>query len=276
MITRWFIGVKQKSKGYFNRFSTIGRMRYDRASDTHIVDTTPSPSFTKQSALAKSFSTQEDAQEHLDDIRKDITEKTTKLTNTYNNILDIKDKWSGLTFDEQKKFLIDNDIVIKYKRSEHAHNRYNHAHLYPSQFATIVGAPSAAMITIVKNADFTNNIKGGKLEIEAHQNALDYLNKNLFVRQDELELKFQNTERRKIKWTERGEHETASNYCNICGGAVPSIPQLIISGGRGCGRTVICAICMGKLAQEANIQAGKVPDDILSQYEQDRFLRSMD
>ena len=91
----------------------------------------------------------------------------------------------------------------------------------------------------------------------------------------EIEIKFMDRERREISWSNRGEEETSGDYCNCCGGAVPNIPQLKIRG-KHREYTVICAICMAKLAEEAKIQAGKVDAEIMEHYQADRFIRSMD
>ena len=67
MISKWFIGVSAKSKGFITGWNSPSRYNWRSSNDE--IDKIPKPSFTKQSALATSYNTKEEADKILNEIK---------------------------------------------------------------------------------------------------------------------------------------------------------------------------------------------------------------
>jgi len=265
MLSKWFICAKQKSKGYFIRLTNSSYMsrNYPQKTDT-------TASFTRQTALARGYNTKEEAEEALDKIRLDIQNTLEKYTENLRNLLDLQQLWPRLTLDEQIKALKKHDIILVYKDKNNWGQSTNRHMIIDKPITKLTDVQKA----VITGTTFDDGIDASKHHIEVANNQLEYIKKNLVVREETIEIKFLGGARRTVQWTIRKDSDTSRSYCNCCGGAVPSIPQLIIGEGWKY-ETIICAICMSKLAEEAKIQAGKIDDEILEQYNTDRFLRSM-
>lgn len=253
MISKWFIGVKAKSKGFYKGWG----YSYHGRDNSNV----PRASFTKQCALATSYATEQEALDGIEIIR----EKCRKLIKTnkqrialYTSYLN---DWHNLTHDEKIKIIDENNIIIQSKSNG---------------FYRRIQKDKAEYDIALDSYDWTAKIKTPTDTITCEEAKLKYIDEHLIVREVEIEIKFMDREKRKIKWSQRSDNQTASNYCNCCGGAVPGIPQLTIGRGYyGKYPTVICAICMVRLAEEAKIQAGKIPEEIMEHYQADRFIREM-
>lgn len=251
MISKWFIGVKAKSKGHFTGF--------------HPKKSTPS--FTQQTALATGYDTKEQALAGLKSRRygtaRDIADAETHLT----VLLYAKKNWANLTLDEKIDLLVDNNILLGYIGQTFGGQPCKRT-LYPRKNL----APDDQKI--VEEATFDDKIIEARLMVDVHTTRLDFVDKHLLVREDTIEIKFSDSARKKIEWTIRDDNDTDRTYCNCCGGAVPSIPQLVI-GHYYKDRIRICAICMINISNEAKIQAGKISDEIMQHHQTDRFLRNV-
>lgn len=276
MLTRWYIGVNAKSKGFFTGF---------RLSDwTHVRNCDydgkpPLPSFTSQGALAKGYKTEELAlltlnnyiiadEKRIDEYKRDI------------NILETSSrKWANISMNERIRACYLSGIRPQAK-SRHAfgqNEQYELRDIYlhdRSDDSTLTKEEQNAINT-VSPTNLIKSVARLKTHITGYENRIQWVKDKLKVREQEVEFKFKDSERRSIEWSIRGDNDSAHSYCNCCGGAIPNIPQLRI-GGRWNNSCLICAICMGKLAEEAKIQLGKVSDEIMDNYTADRFLRDMD
>jgi len=265
MLSKWFICAKQKSKGYFTGLtnSSYWSRNYPQKTDA-------TASFTRQTALAIGYNTKEEAEEALDKIRLGIHNTIEKNTEKLRNLIDLQQLWPSLILDEQFEAVKKHNIIPMYKEKNHWGSLYDIRVPLDKPIAELTDVQKAAITGIT----FDDGIDASKHYIAVSNNHLEYIKKNLVIREDTIEIKFLDGERRKVQWTIRKDNDTSRSYCNCCGGAVPSIPQLVIGKGWKY-ETIICAICMSKLAEEAKIQAGKIDDEILEQYNTDRFLRSM-
>lgn len=253
MISKWFIGVSAKSKG----FITSWQHDYSNA-----LNTKARPSFTKQSALATSYDTEEEANVEVTKYLKDASDFLTKHKDSVTEIQNAKEIWDTLSDDKRFAFGKKHDLNVRYESG-----RYTARVWWNKNNKEEANA-------IKNNVNWNEELKKARDYVTLYENRIDFINNKMVVREQEIEIKFMDSERRPIKWTNRNDDQTSNDYCNCCGGAVPSIPQLVV--GRYKQRTVICAICMKALAQEADIQAGKISDDILEHYQADRFIRSID
>jgi hypothetical protein len=270
MLTKWYIGVNAKSKGFFTGFNNdkwTYNMEGYKGND-------PKPSFTAQGALATSYDTKEDALKAVDHY---ITEDTKAIENMKVQIKLLEDsesRWSSMSLSEQINVCV--DTHIRPDLNIVGNMFQNYLYLYPSKSVSDYKPNEVSSIVAVgTNGQIPARLKICKNDVLGYTNRIQWIKDKIKVREQEIELKFKDSERRSIKWNIRGDNDTAHSYCNCCGGAVPSIPQLNIGSGWGKSRCLICAICMGKLAEEAKIQLGKVSDDIMDNYTADRFLRDM-
>jgi hypothetical protein len=268
MLTRYFIGVSAKSKGFFTGF----RHRYYYG-DSKMEEA--KPSFTKQSALADSFETEADAKAKLKQYRDEAVKERDVLQKKYNDYDKRRFEWSTLSDQKKINFLDANNVRVEYQPPNYS---------YKSWLTTSSGYGGGARkssdmgkeeLKAVRDVDWGKQLEVVQSAIDHYQSKIDFLDNKAVIREQEMEFKFMDKERREVKWTVRGADDTATDYCNCCGGAIPDVPQLVI-GKYWNARCVICAICMGKLAEEAKVQAGKVSEEILEHYQTDRFLRSMD
>ena len=273
MISKWFIGVSAKSKGFFTGW------QYGYGGDRDNGKT--KPSFTKQSALADSFSTKADANKRVAQYLKESTDKLTMYTKKLKTIQDAKHTWLSKDQKAKMAFLANTDISVEYENPEtrrggmFSYNNFKFLRIRPQDLPTKTLTDEE--VVVLDNVEWEEEIKKATNEITLHTNRVEFINTKLVVREEDIEIKFMDSERRKIRWTQRDENATSGGYCNCCGGAVPNIPQLIIGDGRRNNTgVIICAICMDVLSQEAKIQAGKIPDEIMEHYQTDRFIRSLD
>lgn len=270
MISRWFIGVNAKSKGYVTGFNSYYR---SNSSKTKGVK----PSFTKQTALAPSFDSEDDAREHLAEMKANSNESRKIYREKYILTKIYRDGWDKLSFEEKTKALSEQSKSVYYTpvngQASYAYGRRNgqkwlsfHSINHKTWKPDCQG-----QIDAIENYDWAKECKELSSHVAHYRAEVRFVDEKLLVRECDIEFKFNLKERRPIKWEQRTMADTAFHYCNACGGAIPNIPQFVI-GDRWSNKTRICAICMGRLAQEATIQAGKIPDEILDQYVADRFL----
>ena len=266
MISKWFMGVNAPSKGYFKHITS----RYDYRSGRYIMK----PTFTKQSALAPSFNTEEEATEAIEKFVKEAQKLIDGSTIRLADIKKTRKVWDTLGDNAKLDFLIRTKISPEYTpKSRQGYGNYK-SRLYASNCKNKPLSDDER--TAFNNIEWDKQIEENERTINNHQGRYEWITTKLLVRECELELKFMENERRTIKWQQRSENNTAGSYCVACGGAVPGIPQLVIGSSPRNDQTHICAICMGKLAEEAKIQAGKVPDEIMEHYQTDRFLRALE
>jgi hypothetical protein len=278
MLTKWFIGVNAKSKGFFQGWND--GYGYYRQAD---LETKAKPSFTKQTALATSYDSKKDAKLALDEYRKTCTKEIKKQENKIASIIKATSNWDKQTPQQKLAFCNKHDLEIAYDAKEKQYYGKNAGTMqtvrrtlwrgYKPRF-TAYGDFQPIEQKAIKDLTLDGSLELPQSRIKLNKNRLDFINNKLQIREQELEIKFMDKERREIKWLQRGENETAGDYCNCCGGAVPGIAQIQIGNGWK-DRTVICAICMGKLAQEATIQMEKIPEEVLEHYETDRFVRAV-
>jgi len=276
MISKWFIGVKAKSKGFITGWNDDDCYSYHRTDNT--VRTEARPSFTKQSALAVGYATKEEGDaivaEYINVANNKLkeAEKKLELVNT------TKDKWSTLSFDQRVDFC----KAVEPKVSYTSTRTYNKSTFQQTIYFKNRGTRNQKdwseeeIEAINSNIDWKREVKHKTNYVDLYKNRIDFCQNKMIVREQEIEIKFMDKERRKLSWSNREENDTQGDYCNCCGGAVSGVPQLCISGNRWGERTIICGICMGRLAQESAIQVSKIPKEILKHYQADRFLRSMD
>ena len=260
MISKWYIGVNAKSRGYFKGWKN-GYINFKSSYRDRII--TVDPSFTKQTALATGHKTEQEAYKALDVYRKDCIKliqegEAQKLSYE----LGIK-TWDTLTLEEKYEYAKDNQLNVTYVSSGGYETNINFRYY---EFADM----DEVMLTAIENYKFEGCIKIVETKLGFIKLRLDYINEKLQVRECDCEIKFKDSERERIEWVVRGEHDTAYGFCNCCGGAIPEIPQLNIGW-----KIKICAICMKRLADEADIQAGKIDPEIMEHYQTDRFLRSL-
>ena len=266
MISKWFMGVKAQSKGYFKHINS----RYDYRKGKHTMN----PAFTKQSALAPSFNTKEEALEAIEKFTKEAQKLIDECTIRLADIKETRKVWDTLDYNGKLDFLNRTKISPEYTpKARHGYGNYK-SRLYASNCKNKPLSDDER--TAFSNIGWDEEIEKRGLTLKNHEARHEWITTKLLVRECELELKFMENERRTIKWQQRSENNTAGSYCVACGGAVPGIPQLVIGSSPRNDQTHICAICMGKLAEEAKIQAGKVPDDIMEHYQTDRFLRALE
>jgi len=277
MISKWFIGVNAKSKGFFKGW---GYGSYCSTTSSY-NNTVACPSFTKQSALAKSFNSEQEALDELEKFRKESQAVLNKEVDRLKKLKSAKASWTTKTVDEKVTFLTAYDICPEYtvtRKHRAFGNRAYKSSLYFGYGSKInIQKLTSDELTALDNVDWNKENSKSKEEVDKHKNRLVYIREKLVVREQDLEIKFMDKERRSIKWEVRGDNATSGSYCNVCGGAVPGIPQLRIGAGsyRHSDGVTICAICMKVLAQEAKIQAGKISDEIMEHYQCDRFIRSV-
>lgn len=254
MVTKWFIGVSAKSRGFFTGWNYRKEVK---------------PSFTKQTALADSFNTKDEADAYLKKERDKNKECMDDDLKTLKELKVIKRDWKEMLFDKKVEYCKRFRFAPTLNDSKNSYGYSRRLSYYSKSTFTDIERDA-----IENNIRWEYQIKRYEDSIQVFKERIEYIDTKLIVREQEIEIKFKDNERREIKWVQRKDNDTAHSYCNCCGGAIPSIPQLVI-GRRWSNQTFICAICMGKLAQEATIQAGKIPEDILKQYEGDRFLREI-
>lgn len=251
MITRWFLTAKQKSKGYMTGWGYNG-----------------TSSFTKQTALTKGYNTKAEAKAKIDEYINECNNNIQNYKDLLASFIATKTNWVNLSVNEKIE-------ILKHRRN------YVENIEYDTDLWNVIYSPSnktdkfkeVILTKIVWYKDYEQTYNDN---INNELNKLKYLNEKIVIRECEIELKFNEHERRKIKWQQRPDDETNGNFCNCCGGAIPSIPQFVIQGGRRYDRgIIICAICMMKLAEEAKKEAGKISPEILEHYEKDRFIRNI-
>jgi hypothetical protein len=260
MITKWFIHInKNKSRGLVKYFN--GHSSYGRGLD-----------FTKQTALALSSCTEKDALARIEVWKSELIKTIKEQKKLQADFLTTQKNWLTATDEERIAFCYNNGVRINDPKKTGGYNSYNR-HIYFSQPSVTSYAPD--QLQAVKDASI------GQLSLDKYDKNVDRLKEiqakvdRLVVCEKDLEIKFMDRERREISWSIRDENDTSNQYCNCCGGAIPGIPQLRIAGRSWKETCYICSICMSKLSQEAEIQAGKVDQDILDHYNTDRFLRSL-
>jgi hypothetical protein len=277
MLNKWYIGVSAKSKGFFTGWQyhyNSWWFRMDIIDDATIKkETSPRPSFTKQSALATSYDTKKEAKESVATYRKDAVTMLNKPLAMIKQLEELDKGWTQLSDKERVTVWDKLDHSIASIVNDRKHINSNSNKKWTGKGYKFTKAGHKALKDIV----WCDYKKYSQYTATMWQNRIDFIDSKLQVREEALEFKFKDSERRKVRWEIRGDNDTSYNYCNLCGGAIPSIPQLRLGWGKynHSGGIIICAICMGKLAEEAKIQAGKVPDEIMEQYQQDRFLRDL-
>jgi len=272
MVSKWFIGVSAKSKGYFKGFDYISDGYYHTNKCKLETNYQPRPRFTKQTALARSYPTEQAA---LRAVKKYRDESTTEITDAKKRIKaieSIRPTWFSLSTLDRYDFCSAYDMSVGYQSTSKGWNGKAQTYMsYLTYYNTTRTKLSKEEKEALKNnINWDSEIIKSRNKVNAHTARLKYIVDKLIVREADLEFKFMDSQRKKIVWVHRKENDTAYGYCNCCGGAIPGIPQLHIGYD-----TVICAICMAKLADEAKTQAGKVPDEVLEHYNTDRFLRSI-
>lgn len=267
MITKWFIQDKnRKSLGFYKCFeNTLWRKK------TNIGR----PAFTKQTALATFFKSEQDAIDHLETVGKNLQTNIKEINRKLKTIDELKGKWSTLGNQEKINLVADNDIQIQYKEKSqwgrsyikrfHA-TKYIYSKTNIKQYDDLNDSEKEA----IKSPDWDASISPIEEPLTMYEAQFKYLTDYLRPFEQTIEFKFKDNERKRIEWRVRDDNETSYDYCNGCGGAIPGIPQVRIGW-----ETTLCAICMSKLAQEAQIQMGKVPEDVVEHYETDRFLRQV-
>jgi len=268
MISKWFMGVKAQSKGYFKHVSS----RYDYRTSK----CTMTPAFTKQSALAPSFNTEAEALEAIEVFAKDaqklIDDSKTRLA----DIKKTRPLWDTLDDTGRIDFLTRTHISPQYTpKASHGYGKYK-ASLFASIYKNNISSLSVDERTAFNNIEWDEEIAKTEKNIKNHEARYEWITTKLLVRECDLEFKFMDNERRSIKWQQRNDNQTAGSYCVACGGAIPGVAQLVIGSSCNCIETHICAICMGKLAEEAKIHAERIPEEIMEHYQTDRFLRAME
>ena len=270
MLTKWFIRDKtRKAKGYFTEFSSYRGWNTGKNSK---------PSYTKQTALAPSFNTEEEAEQFLRKLKGNILSELRMARTKIRNIKNLEREWKTLDVEERIAKLANCDITLEYEDGSRGWNgrpyktRVNLYYGYGTNrtIRAFDELSDKEQEAIRKNAhDWSSSLKAPEGNKVVAERRLEEL-KRLVTEECTIEIKFMDKERKKIEWSVRGDNETKYSYCNGCGGAVPGIPQVKI------GYEVrLCAICMGKLAQEALIQADKIPEEVMEHYETDRFLRQV-
>ena len=277
MITKWFIGVSAVSKGFVTGWNEDEDWRW-RSSDNP-PKTTPKPSFTKQSALATSYNTKEEADKIVEGYIKEAEKQLKEAQKKLDLVLAHKDIWDTITFDEKVKFCREVLPKVTYQTTRGYNNNVHDQDVYFGQgYGSTTGKPFSDVEkkAITNNMNWKREIEHKTAYVQLYKNRIEFCKTKMIVREQEIEIKFMDNERRELKWTNRDESDTSGDYCNCCGGAVPGVPQLHIKGKRWNEYTIICGICMGKLSQEAQIQVSKIPQELLEHYQTDRFLKSMD
>jgi len=185
MLSRWFIGVNAKSKGYFTGWSYYGKNNNIKGS------------FTKQTALAESFTTEEKAIERIDLYRKETQKELDKVKSSWKSCQDIAPKWTTITDQERVEFYekMDNNLRKNLRLSWR----------YASKpvIRTRLSRYSQEAIDQLKDINWINvTVKESATEkIEFFEARLDFINNKLLVREVEIELKFKDNERVRIEWS---------------------------------------------------------------------------
>tara|TARA_R110002126_G_scaffold128271_1_gene270847 strand:- start:43 stop:888 length:846 start_codon:yes stop_codon:yes gene_type:complete len=281
MLTKWYIGVNAKSKGFFKGFNNLGwEYKHNKVACT--IKTRPQPSFTAQSALAVGYESEFEAKKRIEHLITVDKAKVGILKTNIKIMQKAKRNWDSMSLSE--KVNICNVTGIR-PYTEDIHRR---THLHCKRYINLTslgGIPSRnssedvdVINNISKNGQLANRIEVLESNILGVERRIQWIKDNLKVREVEMEFKFKESARRRITWEGRSDRATNYSFCNCCGGAIPSIPQLRIYCKYSYNRNdcIICAICMGKLAEEAKIQLGKVSDGIMDNYTANRFLRDMD
>jgi hypothetical protein len=278
MITKWFLGVSAKSKGFITGWKSTGRAYYNNCSKA--IDTRPIPSFTKQSALATAYETEADAIAERDKYIKDSKERLVKAQARLTLLKEAKSNWSNMSFDDKVDFCIETGVGVPYKQQTSWNNRIYHTYIkFTSDYKGKIKRSNFnddEIKAIHIGPHFNSEIECAKSYVKRYKNEIDFCNTKMIVREQEIEIKFVDKERRSISWSNRSDTDTCGNYCNCCGGAVPGVPQLRISGRKYGETTFICGICMAKLADESKMKVQTIPNEIMEHYQTDRFLRAMD
>lgn len=283
MLEKWYIQAKATSKGFFTGWNNISNYISDRMLNHIVTDTPveyekdkvynditdPKPSFTKHIANAVSYNTKEDAVSVVEMHRKEAHSRLNTYRTNARAIQEMiaSGKWTSLTDDEREEFYANNTLY-----NQHVSYYFGKRRSHPYNIKD-------SDIHIVKNMELSRELIRKQLLIKREEARIEYLDKKIQVVQLDLEFKFMPKERRAIKWKIRSERQTNNEFCAGCGGAVPNIPQLVI-GKKEKQRydrdpVYLCAICVEKLAEEAKRQTGKIPQDLLEHYHQDRFLREL-
>ena len=271
MISKWFIqDHKKKSLGYYKEFSSSVWYSNRRANKGR-------PSFTKQTALATFFDSEQDAIDHLEKVGTNLENNIKEIKRKLKACNDIKGKWEDVKPQEKINLIAENEICITYREKSqwgHAYDRrfeprkYNY-HNNQSPIRKVSDLSEEEKDALA-HPNWEQTVTQIQDPLSMYEAQLDYLTKYLRPFEQTMEFKFKDSERKHIEWSVRDDKQTKWGYCNGCGGAIPSIPQVRIGY-----EVTLCAICMGKLAQEAQIQLEKIPEDLLEHYETDRFLRKI-
>lgn len=284
MLEKWYLQPTATSKGFFYGWNDINlyilkREIYDICNTNSTPSkvlrslTKPKPSFRKEIANAESYNTKEEAEAEL----AKYYDEANKKIEQYKIDIDAIQKmissgtWPILSDDTRKDFYITHSLDVNGVSFYFGNKRANS--IYYSDIS------ESKDLSIIKGLDLNKCLLYKQVLLEAEEARVKYLDKNIKVVKLDFEFKFMPKERRIIRWTMRGESQTNNQYCAGCGGAIPNIPQLVIGKKEkqhySKDPVYICAICVEKLAEEAKRQAGKIPQDILDHYHQDRFLREL-
>jgi hypothetical protein len=267
MITKWFLGVNAKSKGFFNGFGYDYNSRYAKTIQELDALEAPvvSPSFTKQSALASyNYDSEDGAIKGKKALRDEFTKEIKRYNDAAASLESHRDNW------DTKSDVDKSSIISNFNLNLRGNNHYWYRN--KQKF-------TQEELDAMETVDWEFEIAKKKSECAMPEAKIKFIDEKLLIREAEIEIKFMEGERRSIQWVNREANDTSGNYCCGCGGAVPDVPLLIIGKSkkqRYRDDLHICAICMSKLADEAKIQAAKVSQEILEHYQTDRFLRSMD
>lgn len=275
MISKWFIGVNAKSKGFITGWSEDSYYSYRR--NDNPMNIVAKPSFTKQSALATGYDTKAEADAVVAEYIKEAEKGEKQAQAKLDKVNAHKDIWDTLKFDDKIKFCKAVEPKVSYPETRSYNNQsYMQDVYFGNNYGGSKKWTQEEKKAITNNIDWDREVKHNTAYVQLFVNRITFCKEKMLVREQEIEIKFMDRERRKLTWTNREGNDTVGDYCNCCGGAVPNVPQLHIQGNRYGEYTIICGICMGRLAQESKIQVSKIPAEVLEHYQADRFLRSMD
>ena len=279
MATKWFITVNAKSKGYVTSINHSDKHFYNYNKTFHFITKEQDsdainvrPNFTKQTALAPSFGSEAEAQAHVDGWITAIDAEIKRCNDKLQEFANYMQLWDTATVEEKYEICAENNHFI---RTHDPHTSYRYGGYGRVRTKEEI-AESIDLQNELFNIDWDGLKRNWSRGIRIHTAQKELATTKLMLRECECEIKFMDKECRTVKWELRGDNETRNEYCNCCGAAIPSVYQLTIGGNWGKNSTVICVICINKLQRESEQYYKRIPQDILDQYTQDRFLRALD
>lgn len=239
MITRWFIGVSADSKGCFNGW----------------VRCKSKPSFQSMYLYDRSYDSEEEAELEIKKYEAECFSSIRNLEKQLVKIQDYKKQWNS--YSHKKKIEIHR---TEYALFRDANNYY------------LLDSWNKDFDKNLDCYDFNKSILSTNTSINIEKERLKFLKEKIVIKQKDIDLKFKDSEKRKMEWVT----PDYLPFCSCCGGSIPNVQYLEIhSKKRYEANIYICSICMKTLADISLKKAKDIPEELNDHYTKTRFINEI-